>query len=251
MKSQNIKTILLLLALCMLISPLASLSHDEVKEPTPSVSVSSNAEVKASPDIAIISLAIETEGKTAQEAISKNSTQADSLINQLLSLGIQKKDIQTSSISVNPIYKTGQNVDMREKNILAYKAYNSLSTTVRNLDNAGKVIDKAVSVGNTRVYNIAFDIDDKEKYYLEALKLAVEKAKKKAEIAVQAAGSSITGIKKINIDTSYNPYPIYKQARMEVYATADSATPETPVNPGEISITQNVIIEYEIAKAVK
>src|SRR5690242_3940874 len=60
--------------------------------------------IKVEPNIAIIYLGVVTENTNLEEAEKENTLKSQAIINGLYNLNIQKKDIQTSTYSIEPQY---------------------------------------------------------------------------------------------------------------------------------------------------
>ena len=68
------------------------------------LSITAEGKSHRTPDLAIFSAGVVTQGRTAAEALAENSRRMDSVIAALRSAGIAERDIQTSSISLQPRY---------------------------------------------------------------------------------------------------------------------------------------------------
>src|SRR5687768_3809396 len=67
--------------------------------------VSATGTVSRVPDLAIISAGVVTRSSTATGAIAENATRMERVRAALKRAGIEDRDIQTSSISLNPDYR--------------------------------------------------------------------------------------------------------------------------------------------------
>lgn len=205
------------------------------------LSVSGSGEVKTSPDIASISIGVQTKGKTAAEAVSANSSSSQKLLDTLRLAGIAEKDIQTSSISVYPIYKNSPQGYDDQNTITGYQANNQLTATIRKIADVGKIIDSISLAGNYSISGINFSLDNDDSFQAEALRKAVSDARKKADAVAKAAGVTISGVKNINVD-SYGAPKFFG-------GVADaSASAPTQVLPGDVSVSASVNIQYLIGK---
>ena len=75
------------------------------------------------PDIAVISLEVETNKKEMSEAQSENKELMSDIMAELKNLGIQDEDIQTNNYSVYPDYEWNNNKQI----LLGYKVTNTVS----------------------------------------------------------------------------------------------------------------------------
>lgn len=197
--------------------------------------VSGTGEVKAEPDIASFNVSVVTEGETASSALSSNSDGVRKVIDVLLMSGLSEKDIETSNVSVHPVYDTS---DYNVRKITGYEATNSLNAKVKNINNLGGTIDSVVASGNFTVGGISFSLADSTKLQEEALKKAVNDAKRKAEVVAAQANKRITGIKNINVGS--NAFIGFKS--LEAFDAASAV----PILPGEVTVSESVTIKYFI-----
>ena len=111
------------------------------------ISVTGVGRVKASADILVLSLAVETQDVTASEALTKNNEQASAVLSALQDHGIQERDIQTTQLSIDPVTERQDQNNIHPPMIVAYRVRNGLSVTLREIPRAGVVIDAAVQAG--------------------------------------------------------------------------------------------------------
>ena len=82
----------------LLCLPLASLALAEGG----TITVTGEATVQATPDMATIMLGVTTDGETASAAMTANNTAVSAVIARLTEAGIESRDLQTSNLSLNP-----------------------------------------------------------------------------------------------------------------------------------------------------
>ena len=164
------------------------------EENPPIISVSGEGIVEATPDRAKISVGVVTRAKNPSEVQNSNAKAAANVINAIMALGIERKNISTGNYTFNPSYRHADN----GKRILeGYEAANSVTIIVDDLNLVGKVIDAALNHGANQVDSLNFGLRNKNAYQDEALRLAVLDARHKAEIAARALGKSILGVPRL------------------------------------------------------
>ncbi len=226
----------IILVLLLTFNPLQGFAQTDCNVST--ITVGGNGEEKGKPDIATISVGVVTKGKNAADAVSENAKAVQKLLDTLRSSGIAEKDIQTSSISVYPLYKYNNN---NEGTINGYQANNQLIATIRKVSDVGKVIDSISITGDYSINGVSFSIENTDDLESSALELAVSSAKRKADAVAKASGVTIIGVKSINVDS-------YSGKRfIEGYptASADAGVP-TQVLSGDVSVSANVTVQYLI-----
>ncbi len=208
--------------------------------PLRTLNVTGTGQVFLEPDIAYISIGVHTENKDAAEAVAANNSQAKAVVEALKAAGVQAKDIQTTGFNIFP----QQQYDDKGTVIgILYVVDNTVFVTVRDLEKLGSLLDAAISAGANSITGVRFDVEDKDKPMSEARKIAVEKARAQAEELAKAAGVKLGPIQSINVYGG-TPIPMYegKGVGGAVYAGAL----DVPISPGQLSLSVDVNIVYEI-----
>ncbi len=203
------------------------------------ISVSGVGRVQAKPDIADVSIGVTKQGEDAGEAAQQAAEAMESVIAALLDLGIAEKDIQTTSLNLNPTYDWEDN----PPNIVGWEANNMVNVTVRDIDAVGDVVDAAIKAGATNMNGISFRVEDPTEAEAEARTAAVEDARAKADQLADAAGVTISAVQSISESGAQMPPPIFFEREEAAF---DSAGASTPVLPGQVELSINVLIEYQI-----
>ncbi|HHW32482.1 MAG TPA: SIMPL domain-containing protein [Clostridiaceae bacterium] len=208
------------------------------------INVSGLGIIKASPDIAYITLGFVTEDTDANEAQKKNAKQMDKIVAAIKDLGIEDEDIKTVSYNIYPKYDYDRNTGVSK--IIGYSVNNSVQVTVRDILKTGKVIDIASENGANTSGGISFGLSDYEGYYNNALKAAVENAKKKADIIADTLGVSLKLPVSITENSGYQQPPtVYYSKTMDWAASDEAERVTTPIESGTLEIRASVAVIYE------
>jgi uncharacterized protein YggE len=212
---------------------------------TPSLSVTGTAEVHSSPDQAVIRLGVAQESPTAQEAQQKASSVAQAILAGMRQLGIASKDIQTSQLTLYPVYSGEAAEPMRtgRPRIVGYRASNLVSITVTKMDQVGLVVDAGLKAGSNQVEGISFGLQDDTAVRQQALAQAAAQAQEKADTIAKALGLRITGVQEVT-EGGVSIVPAMARTEM-MLARRDSGT---PVSPGEVTVSASLTVKYQIAK---
>ncbi len=205
------------------------------------LSVNGTGRVNAVPDVADVNIGVYEQAKEASGASKKAAASMDSVVKALLGLGIDEKDIQTTSLNLNARYDWNK----EPAAIVGWEASNMVNVTVRDIEAVGDVIDTVVEAGANQVNGISFRVEDPTEAQMLARTAAVDDARAKADQLAADAGVEIIGIVSISESGGQQPQPIYME-RAEMAFAADTAA-STPVLPGEVELSVNVVIQYEIA----
>lgn len=208
------------------------------------ITLTGHGEVLEAPDLATMTLGVVTESKTARDALDANSESMTRVIAAFKEAGIPDKDIRTANFSVQPQYfyertETGN----KPPRIDGYLVSNEVIVIVRDLDALGGALDRSVDVGANSISGPVFDIADRESAVDEARKRAAADATRKAELYAAALGVSLGPITAITESSSFTPPP---DVRMRTMAMAEAAPASVPVEGGQIELSADVNVTWEI-----
>ncbi|NJN15827.1 MAG: SIMPL domain-containing protein [Oscillochloris sp.] len=199
------------------------------------ITVVGRGESRIAPDMATVQIGVETQAATTQEALAENNTQAQAIIDQLTALGIAERDIQTSGFNIYPNY------DNDGRQITGYSVSNTVSVIIRDLQQAGALLDQVVQAGANRVYGINFGVSDTSAVLAEARQEAIEDALARATQFAQASSANVGQV--LVISENVGSGPVVPMPAM-MADRAESAA--VPVQAGEQNFTVQVQVTYEL-----
>jgi uncharacterized protein YggE len=233
----------------------AEVCEDVSNETHATVSTSGTATTKVQPDKFSVTVGVETNGTTAQEAADRNAEQVAQVIAALRGLGIAEADISTSSYSVFPVFGERPAADacimiyppppecLPGTEITGYRASSSVTVTLDadgEID-AGQVIDTAIEAGANTVQGAYFFLSQERQMEVQEglISEAIENARQRAVIAASAVGMGVDRVKSISLNDVYFP----------VFARDTSVAQEggTQILPGQQDVTLTVNVVYVIA----
>ncbi|HXW83105.1 MAG TPA: SIMPL domain-containing protein [Candidatus Binataceae bacterium] len=216
---------------------LAQTSADSTQPPR-TIEVQGQGEAQAAPDVANLSLQIETHARTAADASAKNAELAQKVIAALKAKLGERGRVSTGGYSLSPDYE--QHNGMNRPTIIGYNAQNSVSVETGALDLAGPLIDIAIAAGANRVNDLSFDLKDNTHVRAEAIAAASRDAQTQAAALAQSLGVRLGKIVKASTVSEPRPVPVM----MRSMAANVSAT--TPIEPGQLTVPATVFLTYEI-----
>jgi uncharacterized protein len=205
------------------------------------ITVTGEGVVHGAPDMAILSIGVTTEAKTAKDAMAQNSASLASVLERLKAAGIDARDLQTSNLSLNPNWAGYDSSTGGQPRIAGYTATNQLTVRIRALETLGAVLDAAISDGANTLNGLTFAMSDPRPSTDAARVLAVQDARAKATLLVEAAGVQLGRIVSISEGGGF-----VQPAGPMFRAVADSAP--VPVEGGEVAANSNVTIVFEIVQ---
>jgi uncharacterized protein YggE len=223
---------------------LALAAPASAQDSPPTLSASGEGVENAAPDTAVVTLGVLSRAPTAREALDANNTDMEKVIQAVRGRAIADKDISTTGFSISPVYSQPPQLragdQPAEPTIVAYQVSNQVRIVVHDIDKTGAVVDSAVTAGANQAGSINFDIDDRQALADKAIAAAIADARRKAELMAEAAGVRLVRV----LSVSANEGGGGPQYRLEARA---AAAPPVPVMGGELSISANAQISWEIA----
>lgn len=228
---------------CVVLFTMLGLSNaHESKEEKGTISVMGEASEYYPPDTVLITLGVETTGKTVSGTVVENSRKSEGVVSALKNLirPTAGDSIKTSSYTVQSVYEYD---NATKKSILTwYKVLNQVTVRSKEIEKAGRIIDTAMQSGANQVQGISFTLSEEKEYCEGILKRAAERAKREASFVAQTLGTTIAGIKTISPSCGRQLLPIYRQAVMETKMM--SAASETSIEAGDIMVSATVNVVF-------
>lgn len=202
--------------------------------------VSATGEVTRVPDIAIISAGVQTLQPTATAAIEDNAARMERVRAALKRAGIEDRDIQTSSINLNPEYQYDQN---RPPKLTGYRATNTVNVKFRDLKRTGTILDALVAEGANQINGPNLSIDKPESALDEARTKAIANGRARADLYARALGMRVVRLISVSEGGGYNvPPPMPMVAQM----AERSAGADSKIDPGTQQLQVNVSMSFEL-----
>jgi uncharacterized protein YggE len=199
----------------------------------PGVITSGDATVSKKPDIASLSVGVESRQSTASAAQSDLADKAAKLIARAKALGVADKDLNTSGYSVGPYYAPGA------QTISGYQASEQLQLNWHTVDTVGKALDALVQEGGATNVSVSFGLADPKAAQAEARTLAIADARSRAQAMAGAAGVRLGQVMRVS-DLTASGYP---SAGYAINAAAPAAS-QLPV--GELNVMVTVEVDFAI-----
>lgn len=229
--------------LCMCILFIVTAGYDsraqDSRNGKRTLSVTGNGKADAAPDVAYLTLSVETLARNASKAVKDNAGTTSKVI-KVIKAKLGKDDkVSTAGYSLSPVYEYNNQTNKSE--FKGYRASNRIIVEAHNLKEIGNIIDSTAEAGLNSIESLSFDTTRRDEYKREAIVEAVNDAKATAETLSRAAGVKITKILQLSPSFDH-PVPLYRD-----YALAkEAAAPPTPIEPGDISVSASVNMVFEI-----
>jgi uncharacterized protein YggE len=204
------------------------------------LNLSAYGETTLAPDMATITLGVQTRAPTAAQAMADNAGRMSAVMAALRHAGIADKDVQTSNLSLNAEYAYA---DGKPPALTGYAASNDVVVKVYDLARLGPVADAVTSAGANQISGISLGLKDPSAAEDAARRIAVKALAAKASLYADATGLRLVRLVNLSEGGGYAPQPIRP---MPMMAMAKAVA--TPVAAGELTVRVDVTGIYELAK---
>ena len=257
MKTKLFAAVIAVLVVSVTMSVLATTPNAVAQEDTPypsrekTISVTGSASASVKPDQLNISFGVETQEKTAKEALDANSVQMNEVIAAIKKAGIPESDIGTSSFNIYPVYESYEDklTTRWTQELVGYKVSNIVTVQTSKLDGAASIIDNAVNAGVNRVDSVYFSLAPAtyQKLKDDLLEKAITNAKTRAQKALTPLDYKIIGVKLVSLDEFVMPYPspMYKMEAAS-YDMGGAARAPTPVFSTDQDVSTSASVVFII-----
>jgi len=198
------------------------------------VTVVGSGHVRGTPDMLTANVSIEFTAPDVTAAMNQTGQRQQAVINALVSAGVDRKDIRTTQVSLQPQYGPDASA------IVGYRAGNSIDVKIRELDSASNSLALIVTTGGdaTRINSVNYSIDDDSQLVKDARARAFQDAKDRAQQYAQLSGLELG--KVIAISESAGPTP-----PTPLSMTRAAAIP-VPLEPGQQTVGFPVTVVWEL-----
>jgi uncharacterized protein YggE len=202
--------------------------------------LTATGEVTRVPDVAVISAGVVSRAATASAALQDSANRMERVLAALKRAGVAERDIQTSSVNLNPEYRYPEN---QSPQLVGYTATNQLTIRFRDIRNSGKSHDALVAEGANQINGPSLTIDKPEAARDEARAKAIAEGKARAELYARSMGLRVVRVVSVSESGGYAVPPPAPPMPMAARAY-DSA--ETKIVPGEQKLQVSLAMTFEL-----
>lgn len=201
------------------------------------ITVVGSSSINLVPDVAIVSLGVETFGQDLLVAEKENATKVQNIINTLLNFKVQENNIKTKNFNVYQQYDYNNGV----RKHVGYQITNIIEFQTEQLNEVGKIVSSLIKDGANHFKGVTFSVKNSDEAYLQALELALKNAEDKAR---RLTNDNVElSIAKIVEERFNSVRPIY-----DTESFLKTASEEVPLMKGEVNLKANlkVVFNYKI-----
>ena len=202
------------------------------------ITVTGTGSVATVPDMATINLGVTHQAKEAGAAMAATSGATAKMLQRLADLGIAPRDMQTSNLSLNPVWSDRSSSTSGGSVISGFVASNSVLVRVHDLAGLGRIMDEVIGEGTNDFNGLRFSVEKPAPLMDIARQKAVADAIARAQLFATAAGVTLGPVQSISEQGGGRPMVMEMSA-----ARANNA----PIAAGEVSVNATVLMVFSIS----
>lgn len=218
--------------------------HMMTETDAPLLSFSITEEIRTAPDRASIGAGVTTTAPTAVEAMRQNATAMQGVIRALRNARVPERDIQTSGISLSPQYDYSNQQQGQPPRLIGYQVTNQVRVTTADIANLGRLLDTLVTAGGTNIDGPNFFVDNPDAALEGAREAALRRATERAQRYASLTGYRTARLVALTEGQSMVAPPPMPMYRMR----AEAADASTPVQPGQVSNSVTISVQYRLER---
>jgi uncharacterized protein len=197
------------------------------------VYVGADGKYEAAPDTALLQFNISAQEVKANAAYDRASRAADQIRQILRSNGIDPKEAEISSFSVEPVY------DYRDpkRKLVGYRVNSGVRLKLRDFAKVGPIVQQLSDMEVTADQSLSYILDNMEAAKIKAVEDALHRARNEADAVARTGGRTLGELSFVSVDTyERTPIPLPMMSRSAPMA-AQGATPAPTEEFGAQRIT--------------
>ncbi|MGO8771603.1 MAG: SIMPL domain-containing protein [Mycobacterium sp.] len=200
------------------------------------VTVVGTGQVQGAPDTLTANVSIEFTAPDVTAAMNQTNDRQQAVINALVGSGIDRKDIRTTEVTLQPQYSNPGPTGTAA--ISGYRATNAIEVKIHPPDAASQTLALIVSTGGdaTRISSVSYSIADDSQLVKDARARAFDDAKNRADQYAQLSGLRLGKVLSISEASGSMP-PV---------GGAPRGMATVPLEPGQQTVSFSVTAIWEL-----
>lgn len=233
-------TIKWVLTICLALPPALSLAD----EPTRLVTVDGRGFVRAQPDIAHVTMAIQSRNMVVSEARDHAIEITRKFLALCDDLDIDEDRIHTSALNINPEYRWDERT--REQVLRGYLVRRQFNVELDDLDKLGDLLEGAIDAGVNEASPPRLASSRERELHREALAAATRDAEQNARTLAETLDVGLGAVVDIRATQNVVGPPMPMARTMDAVAMAAESGGADTYTVGEIRFEANVTASFEL-----
>lgn len=223
----------------------AASSASQAQEAVRLVTVDGSGFVKAQPDIAHVTLAIQSRNTVVSQARDHAVEITRAFLDLCDELGIDEDDVRTSGLNIQPEYRWDERT--RQQELRGYLVRRQFNVELDDLEKLGDLLEGAIDAGINEASPPRLASSRERELHREALALAARDAEENARTLAETLGVSLGAVMDIRASRNVVQPPMPMVRTMESVAMAADAGGADTYSIGEIRFEASVTASFQLA----
>jgi len=201
------------------------------------VYVGADGKYESAPDTALLQFNISAQEGNAKAAYDRGAKAADQIRQLLRSNGIDPKEAEISSFSLEPVY------DYRDpkRKLIGYRANSSVSLKLKDFAKIAPIVEQLSNLDVTANQSLSYILDNMDAAKVKAVEDALHRARNEADAVARTGGRTLGELSFVSVDT-YERTPIVQpmMSRAATMGAAAAPVPTEEFSGQKITVTAHV-----------
>lgn len=208
---------------------------------TNTITVVGSGQAVGEPDQATIRLGHVARDSSVSAAIGTSNEVLRQMREAIQEQGVAAEDIQTTNFSIFTEESRFPEPDSSERPAgqRIYRVENTLTVTVRDIEQVGSVIEAALENGANNVHGLEFGLSGRDELAAEARSAAVQDARQRAQLLAEELGLTLGQVIEVKEQGSGGISPV-REAAMGIGGAAP------PISEGSLAVSAQVEITFAL-----
>jgi uncharacterized protein YggE len=231
------KSMLLLLALCILTTASLAQDHPALTALPNSIYVGADGKFESAPDTAVIQFNISVQESTSQKAYEHASKEAEQVRQALRDNGIEPKAATVGFFSVQPAYEWNSG----KQKLIGYRVTTDVTLKLKDFSKIGSITQQLADADVSETQTVNYTLENIDEAKNKAVEDAYRRARNSANALARASGRTVGELSYASIDTFENQHlPVPRMARAMAAKAEPAPAPTEEFTPQTVTVTAHV-----------
>jgi uncharacterized protein YggE len=222
--------------LTLFLTSLAGFCQDRPTLPANSISAGADGKFEAAPDTAVIDFSISVQEENSHAAYEHASQQAEQVRQILRTNGVEPKNAQISSFSLQPVY----DYKTPKRKLVGYRVNASVTVKLKDFAKIPSILQALADANVSDTQSLGYALEEMENAKNKAVEDAYRHARQSADAVARVSGRTLGELSSASVDIFENAPIIRPMSAQFKTMAAPVPSPTEEFTPQTISVTAHV-----------
>ena len=236
------KSVLTLLALCILATASFAQEHPSVTALPNSIYVGADGKFESAPDTAVIQFNISVQEDSAQTANQHASKEAEQVRQVLHANGIEPKAANVGFLTVQPMYDWKN----PKQKVIGYRVTTDVTLKLKDFSKIGPITQQLADANVSETQTLNYTLENMDEAKNKAVEDAYRRARNSADAIARASGRAVGELSYASVDTFENQRIVAPRMARAMSAMANAPAPTEEFTPQTVTVTAHVNVLFNL-----